>query len=143
MTGYRIPKPICSALLQSRAGVTTGASQVAQWLKKKKKKSACQRRRCRRYRFDPWVGKVPCRREWQPTPVFLPGESHGQRNLAGYSPWGCKILDTTKNTHMGGGVVTTSVFNMRSCKNISFYMSSLPSHPTAQRTRRKKVEVLK
>jgi len=37
-------------------------------------------------RFNPWVGKVPWRREWQPTPVFLPGESHGQRSLAGCSP---------------------------------------------------------
>ena len=37
--------------------------------------------------FDPWVGKIPWRRKWQPTPVFLPGESHGQRSLAGYSPW--------------------------------------------------------
>ena len=40
--------------------------------------------------FDPWVGKVPWRRQWQPTPVFLPGESHGQRSLADYSPWGYK-----------------------------------------------------
>ena len=38
--------------------------------------------------FDPWVGKMPWKREWPPTPVFLPGESHGQRGLAGYSPWG-------------------------------------------------------
>ena len=38
------------------------------------------------------------RREWQSTPVFLPGESHGQRNLVGYSPWGCRELDTTKAT---------------------------------------------
>ena len=36
--------------------------------------------------FKPWVGTIPWRREWQPTPVFLPGESHGQRNLVGYSP---------------------------------------------------------
>ena len=40
--------------------------------------------------FDPWVGRIPWRRERQPTPVFLPEESHGQRSLAGYSPWGCK-----------------------------------------------------
>ena len=39
-------------------------------------------------------GRFPWRREWQPTPVFLPGEFHGQRSLAGYSPWGCKELDT-------------------------------------------------
>ena len=37
--------------------------------------------------FDPWVGKIPWRRKWQPTPVFLPGKSHGQRSLAGYSPY--------------------------------------------------------
>ena len=37
---------------------------------------------------QPWVGKIPWRTEWQLTPVFLPGESHGQRSLAGYSPWG-------------------------------------------------------
>ena len=41
----------------------------------------------RRCRFDPWVGKIPWRRKWHPTPVFLPGKSHGQRNLVGYSPW--------------------------------------------------------
>ena len=50
----------------------------------------------RRHVFDPWVGKSPCRRAWQPTPVFLPGESHGQRSLAGCSPWGRKESDTTK-----------------------------------------------
>ena len=38
--------------------------------------------------FDPWVGKIPWRREWQLTPVFVPGESHRQRSLEGYSPWG-------------------------------------------------------
>ena len=42
---------------------------------------------------DPW------RREWQPTPIFLPGQSHGQRSLADYSPWGCKESDTTDNWH--------------------------------------------
>ena len=46
------------------------------------KEPACQ---CRRHGFDPWFQKIPCRRAWQPTPVFLPGESHGQRSLEGYS----------------------------------------------------------
>ena len=41
--------------------------------------------------FDPWVRKIPWRREWQPTPVFLPGEFHGQRSLMGYSPWGRRV----------------------------------------------------
>ena len=44
-------------------------------------------RKCWRPGFDPWVGKIPWRREWLPAPVSLPGESHGQRSLAGYSPW--------------------------------------------------------
>ena len=57
-----------------------------------------QCRNCRRPGFYPWVRKIPWRRAWQPTPVFLPGESHGQRSLAGYSPWGCKVLDTTEAT---------------------------------------------
>ena len=43
-----------------------------------------------RCRFDFWAGKIPCRRKWQPTAVFLPGKSHGQRSLVGYSPWGHK-----------------------------------------------------
>ena len=42
------------------------------------------------------VGKIPWRREWQPTLVFLPGEFHGQRSLVGYSPWGCKESDMTE-----------------------------------------------
>ena len=49
--------------------------------------------RQRRHRFDPWVGKVPWKRKWQATPVLLPGESHGQRSLVGYSPWGDKEYD--------------------------------------------------
>ena len=41
--------------------------------------------------FDPWVGKMPWRRKWRLTPVFLPGESHGRRSLAGLSPWSCRV----------------------------------------------------
>ena len=44
--------------------------------------------------FNPWVGKFLWRREWQSTPVFSPGEFHGQRSLVGYSPWACKEPDT-------------------------------------------------
>ena len=54
---------------------------------------------CRRPRFDPWVGKIPWRRKWQPTPVHLPGKFHGWRNLIGYSPWGHKESDTTERLH--------------------------------------------
>ena len=60
------------------------------------KETACQ---CRRPKFDPWVGKIPWRRKWQPTPVFLPEKSHGQRSLMGYSPQGRKESDTTELTH--------------------------------------------
>ena len=56
------------------------------------KESACQCGRHRRHGFDPWVGKIPWRRKWQPTPVFLPGQSHEQRSLVGYSPWGHKKI---------------------------------------------------
>ena len=62
------------------------------------KESACNVGDCLQYRrrgFDPWVRKIPWKRKWQPTPVFLPGESHRQRNLAGYTVHGgCKELDT-------------------------------------------------
>ena len=51
---------------------------------------------CRQPGFDPWMGKIPWRREWLPTPVFLPGEFHGQKRLVGYSPWGHKESDMTE-----------------------------------------------
>ena len=53
----------------------------------------------RETRVNPWVGKISWRRKWQPTPVFLPGKSHGWRNLVGYSPWGPKELDMTEQLH--------------------------------------------
>ena len=46
--------------------------------------------------FDPWVGKIPWRRKWQPTPIFLTGEFHGQRSLVSYGQWDRKELDTTE-----------------------------------------------
>ena len=62
------------------------------------KESYCQCRRHKRHGFNPWVGKIPWSRKWQPTSVFLPGEFHGQRSLAGYSPWGHKESDMTEHT---------------------------------------------
>ena len=59
-----------------------------------------QFRSCRRHGFNPWVRKIPWRREWRPTPVFLLGESHGQRTLAGYGPQGHNELDTTEVSHV-------------------------------------------
>ena len=61
------------------------ASLVTQWVKSL---SAMKKTR-----VQSWVRKIPWRRKWQPTPVFLPGEFHGQRNLVGYSPWGHKDSD--------------------------------------------------
>ena len=57
------------------------------------KEFACQ---CSRYRLDPWIGKIPWRRKWQPTAVFLPGKSHGQKGLVGYSSWSRKESDMTE-----------------------------------------------
>ena len=59
---------------------------------------------CRRPGCNPWVRKIPWRREWQPTPVFLPGEFHGERSLAamGYCHWGCKESDTTERPTLSG-----------------------------------------
>ena len=62
------------------------------------KEPACQFRRLRDVGSILGWGRFPWREKWQPTPVFWPGESHGQRNLAGYSPWGCKELDMTEVT---------------------------------------------
>ena len=53
----------------------------------------------RRLTFDSWVGKIPWRRAQQPTPVFLPGESHGQKSLEGYGPQGCKECMTEATQH--------------------------------------------
>ena len=64
------------------------------------KESDCQSRRRRRLRFDSWLRKIPGRRAaWQPTPVFLPGKSHGKRSLVVYSPWDCKESDMTECAH--------------------------------------------
>ena len=62
------------------------------------KESACQCRRRKRCGLDPWVKRILWRREWQLTPVFLPGESHARRSLVGYSPQGRKESDTTEAT---------------------------------------------
>ena len=74
-------------------GTEFNSWSVNKWLPRwlNGKEPTCRCRKCSRCRFDPWVRKIPWRRAWQPAPVFLPGESHGQRNLVGYSPWGRKI----------------------------------------------------
>ena len=72
----------CSSITSTRKREHN--SKLPRW--RSGKESAYQHRRCRRPWFDPWLGKIPWRRKWQPTPVFLPGKSHGQGNLVGFSP---------------------------------------------------------
>ena len=75
------------------------SSLVAQLVKNLREESTGKE--CSRSEFDPWVGKIPWRKEWLPTPVFLPGEFYEQRSLMGYSPWGLKESDTTEQlTHL-------------------------------------------
>ena len=93
----------------------------------------CQYRRHRRHWFDPWVRKIPWRRKLQPTPVFFPGQSHGQRSLVGYSPWGCKLLSTHARTYYRYSFLhvfftLTSIpeksLHMGSCTSSSFFFTS-------------------
>ena len=64
------------------------------------KEPTCQCRSHKRPGFDPWVGKITWRRKWQPIPVFLPGEFHGQRSLVGFSPWDGRVRhDLATNPH--------------------------------------------
>ena len=88
------------------------------------KESAGQCKRHKRCRFDPWVRKIPWRRKWQPPPVFLARESHGQRSLAGYSPCGSKESDTNEwpsihahaHTHTQNCIYASSLFKiLRTC----------------------------
>ena len=86
--------------------------------------AACQCKRQKRHSFDLWVGMIPWRRKWQPTPVFLPGESHEQRSLAGYCPWDHKESDTTEHTHTHTHTHTDLIDHCLFCvlTAISFYV---------------------
>ena len=64
------------------------------------KEPTCQCRRCKRCGFYPWVGKIPWSRKGKATQVFLPGKSHGQRNLAGYSVWSGETKHTHTHVHV-------------------------------------------
>ena len=90
---------------------------------------------CRRPGFDPWVRKMPWRKKWQPTPVFLPRESHGLRSLVGYRPWGHKESDTTERlTHTHTHTHTTFIeclLCVRFLANIIIY--SLYGKPTEEK----------
>ena len=94
----------------------------------------------RRCSFDPWVRKIPWRRKWQPTPVFLPGKSYGQRSLEGYSPWGRKELDTTEQRSVststahwrqGGSAKGKPVYKSKGRMNGKAGVTPLPSSPRA------------
>ena len=63
------------------------------------KECTCQCKRHKKCGFAPWVGKIACRRAWQPSPVFFPGKSHGQRSPVGYSPWGRRMGHDCTHTH--------------------------------------------
>ena len=76
---------------------------------------------------DPWVEKIPWRREWQPTPIFLPGESHGQRSLVGYRPQGCKESDMTELlTHI---CIPYHKPTLKLCHTRNLTCTSLDRHP--------------
>ena len=102
------------------------------------KEPASQYRRHKRRGLDPWVGKIPWRRELQPTPVFLPGEFHGPRSLVGCSPWGHKELDTTEHLSLTSSItliiswhrnyilneITSFIFLLKhSCLSLSNFQS--------------------
>ena len=74
--------------LSFQGNVAPGIQEFPWWLSDKE----CTRQ-CRRHGFGLWVGNIPRRRKWQPSPGFLPGKPHRQRSLEGYSPWGCKKHD--------------------------------------------------
>ena len=74
--------------------------------------------KCRKHGFDPWVGKIPWRRKWQPIPVFLPGKSRGPRSLAGYSPWRHKESDRTEDTQQHQQLLQE---DSRRTSNVLFY----------------------
>ena len=104
------------------------------------KESSCQRRRHKRLGFDPWVGKIPCRRKWQPTPVLLPGKLHGQGSLTRSSPQGSEESDVTEcvssHTHTHTHTLIKFVFYLSSCQKrrchkwahelLHLYSKSLP-----------------
>ena len=81
----------------SHSGCSRQQNGLSWWLSGKE--SACQYWRHKKPGFGPWVGKFPWCRKQQLTPLFLSGEFHGQRSLAGYSPWGLKESDMTEHTH--------------------------------------------
>ena len=86
---------------------------------------------CRRRGLIPWVGKIPWERKWQPTPVFLPGKSHGQRSLAGYSPWGHRVgHNLATKQQLLYSVVLVSL--IQQCKSVIIIYIPSPPPPVSQ-----------
>ena len=94
ITSFLLSTYYCTNSLSKGINRTRGLPQCGSVVK-----TCLECRRHMRRRFDPWVGKIPRRRQWQLTPVFLSGKSHGQRRLVDYGPWGHKQLDMTEHTH--------------------------------------------
>ena len=88
---WSIPIKSYLGIIITEQNISVIKYSLPRWLSGKE--PACQ---YRKWRFDLWIGKMSWKRKWQPTPVFLPGKSHGQKSLLGYSPGGCKELDTTE-----------------------------------------------
>ena len=77
---------------------------------------------CMRHRFNSWVRKIPWRWEWLPTPVFLPGESHGQRSLIGHSPWSHRESDTAERLCISSIIIESSLAALK-------ILCAPPTHP--------------
>ena len=93
------------------------------------KEPTCQCRRWKKHGFNPWVGETPRRRRWQLIPVFLPGESQGQRSLAGYSPRGHIELDTTEATKHSTHIMKKGVnivIYQEVCRHLTSRVHNLP-----------------
>ena len=103
MLPLSLKKPLYSLLQESEviSCFVILSSQIWDWSTSSRgfpngtrgEESTCQCKRHTRHRFDPWIGKIPWRKKWQPSPVFLPGEPHGHRSLASYSLWSQRELD--------------------------------------------------
>ena len=89
--------------VMSKADMVLGLTKLEGFLDgASDKKSTCQCRSCRRHGFDPWVRNIPWSRKWQPTPVFLPGKFHRQRNLARLQSMGLEGVGHDQHAHRNG-----------------------------------------
>ena len=96
------------------------------------KEPPCQCRRHKRCRFDSWVRKIPWSGKWQPTPVFLPGKSHGQRSLVGYSPWSSKETQLKQLSMLSKDLMSSVLWTLKASlpppitHNVIFKLSYWP-----------------